>query len=99
MMKRIDDMARWTEAALDTPFTTGNPTRDHYPPGVCVKSRERAPNQRPLHFGRVVTFDVEKNIALVRSYGSRFDLHGAPEEAGTVWEGAISDCLKMWEID
>lgn len=103
MMKRIDDMARWTEAALDTPFRpTAPPTRNEYTPGICVKSREReetAPHL-PKLFGRVVEFDTEKNYALVRSYGSRFDSNGAdPRLAGTIWEGPISDCLKMWEID
>lgn len=99
-MKRIDDMKRWNEAALDTPFATnGNKaTRTYYPPGICVKTKELKDN-RPVHCGRVVEFDVEKNYVLVRSYGSRFDLHGSPEEAGVLWEGPVSDCLKMWEID
>lgn len=99
MMKRIDDMNRWSEAALDTPF--GLPrgaTTTFYPPGICVKSRDRE-GPRPKFFGRVVEFDEAKNYALVRSYGSRFDVHGSAAEAGTVWEGTVSDCLKMWEID
>lgn len=101
-MKRIDDMIRWTEAALDTPFAPPEGfawSPSYYPPGICVKTRERDAKGRPAFCGRVVTFDTEKNYVLIRSYGSRFDVVAHPEEAGTIWEGFVSDALKMWEVD
>lgn len=90
MMKRIDDMKLWHEAALDTRFSAapGSGLRE----GVHVKSKELMPNSHwPRFYGIVVFFNEEKDNAVVRSMN---DEPGGPSPAGTVWTGTNVDELE-----
>lgn len=92
-MTRIEDVARWYEAYLDTPWRTGgsaSPEAAMRMPGCCVKSKQlESPGVFPREFGLLVEFtDVR---VLVRSHDDR--------EPRCIWTGTQSEYFSMWECD
>lgn len=97
-MKRIDGPEPHATAFMDTPFGVPDARQKaaKHPddlidcPGVCVKSVECHPDQRPKNYG-VLTSYAEDKVIVMSTDGS--------ERHPAVWTGTPDEYRAMWRVD
>lgn len=104
-MKQIICDRAWMVSWLDTPFSVppervARAHKRHDPddlldvPGVHLKSRELDSSGWPAVYGKLASYDEDKDQAVVLSKPDCLN-----DNLKCIWVGTVSEYTRMWKVD